>query len=66
MKDPLAKHVMESKTLWANALVLALAILSLPEFNAVVPQSATPYVLLASAVLNIVLRVMTNQPVGLK
>lgn len=45
-----------SKTLWFNAITFILAIFALTEFKNLIPPSWTPYILLANAVGNLILR----------
>src|SRR5262245_5176420 len=58
----------ESKTLWINGLTLALAILVAatsvmsPEGEPVIPANVMPYVMMAIAIVNVVLRFLTNAP----
>jgi fluoride ion exporter CrcB/FEX len=59
------KRWFHSKTLWVNVIGTLIAILSLTEFMAVIPKEWTPSILLVIGVLNIILRSITTQPIGL-
>lgn len=48
-----------SKTLWLNAVALVVALLSLPELGHVVPEHWLPYIAIATALGNKVLRLLT-------
>lgn len=54
----------QSLTLWTNAIGFLIAVLSLTEFMAIVPQSWAPYIAFILAVLNIALRYFSIQPIG--
>lgn len=61
-----AKPAHRSSTLWLNALVLIVAITTLPEVQAIPAPAWVPRVLAAvAAVGNIVLRLYTVQPVAM-
>lgn len=53
-----------SKTIYFNLIVLVLAILTLPEFVAVIPVGFLPYLGIITAVGNIILRAITGQPLA--
>jgi hypothetical protein len=48
--------LLRSKTVWLNVLGVLVAVLALPEFVAIVPVSALPYVGAVLAVANMALR----------
>ena len=57
------KHWYQSKTIWANVIMAALGIIS--EVSQVFPISQNPKVwITVTAVLNIILRTITTQPLG--
>ena len=57
------KKIWESKTVWANVILALLGIIS--EVSQVFPISQNPKVWVTiTAVLNIALRLITNQPIG--
>lgn len=61
-----AKPAHRSSTLWANLLVLIVAIATLPEVQAIPAPEWVPKVLAAAAAIgNIVLRFITVQPVAM-
>jgi hypothetical protein len=51
-----------SRMLWLNAITLILAILALPELISLLPVSSMPYIALANAVGNMILRLLTTEP----
>ena len=53
----------QSKTLWVNILTLLTAIFALPELQTLAPGSER-FLLAGVAVLNVVLRLLTTQPIG--
>lgn len=55
----------ESKTLWLNVVGFILGVLSLTEFNMIVPQSWGPYIAAAIAIGNFILRYFTVSPIGI-
>lgn len=58
-----AKPFWQSKTVWFNVLTGLTLFFALPELQAVLPEGAVQYALLAQAAINIVLRVaFTVQP----
>lgn len=62
MTPPTGKAIWQSKTFWLNAISIVLAILAITE-PTLIPID--PKMLLwITAVLNIVLRFLTNQPVS--
>ncbi len=57
------KKILASKAFWLNVITVLTLICTLPEFGAVIPSLAVPYIALANAVLNIIVRVFfTSQP----
>lgn len=56
---PDAKSILESKTFWINILTVAVAILNGTYGEIVPPEIALPVL----AVINILLRIVTRQPV---
>ena len=57
-----AKPFWLSKTVWVNVLTITLAILGLTQFQDLIPLSAVKYIGFVNAVLNLLLRFVTNQP----
>jgi hypothetical protein len=49
-----------SKTVWFNIIVFIIALLALPEFLKVLPQSWLPYDLLGGAIGNLILKIWFN------
>lgn len=65
----MAKNWFESKTVIVNILMVVVASLGFvtgPEFPVAIPEEWTPYLLLALAIVNVVLRFMTGQPLKVK
>ena len=60
----MTKPIWQSRTFWINVLGGAGTILA--ALNDVLPPEATPYVAAAFAVVNVGMRLLTNQPVSLK
>lgn len=63
------KYFLASRTVIVNFLMVVVAILGFatgPEFPVQIPAEYAPYALLALALVNVVLRFMTNQPLTLK
>jgi len=54
------------KTILANVLAIILAVFSLPEFGGVIPAAYMPYYVLGLALINMLLRAVTNTAVGEK
>jgi hypothetical protein len=52
------------RTIIANILVGAVAVMALPEVLDLIPASGLKYVIAGQAVMNIILRVITTTPVG--
>lgn len=52
------------RTLLVNALLMIIPLLEMTELHAVLPPDYLPWVLFAAAVGNIVLRLLTDTPVG--
>jgi hypothetical protein len=64
MEDP--KPVWESKTLWVNVLTaVAMIIAAAVAQPDLIPAEAMRYVVFALAAVNIILRLVTSQPVTL-
>jgi hypothetical protein len=59
------KNVWESKTVWLNLITALSVILALPELQKLLGADALVYVSLAQSVLNVILRLVTTQPVAL-
>lgn len=60
---PDIKSIASSKTIWLNTIAFVLFLVSLPQFGAVLPTVATPWIALLTAVLNGILRLFfTNAP----
>ena len=59
------KPFWESKILWVQVITVTLEALSLPELGAMVPPEARPWIAMASAMLTLVLRTITNTGVTL-
>lgn len=55
----------KSRTIWLNLVALVLAVLTLPQFNAVVPPDWLPMIGSVVASLNIVLRFFGGNPLTL-
>lgn len=54
------KSIFLSKTFWLNFITVALVILALPQFIAVIPPSYVPIIALISAVLNVAVRILSD------
>lgn len=60
----MGKSALGSSVLWVNFLSFLLILLALPEFVSVLPVGSIPWVALASAVVNAILRIFfTTQPI---
>lgn len=57
-----SKPKKNSKTLWANAIVFAIGLLNLFAAQPFIPAEVMVYFPLAIALLNVVLRFVTNRP----
>jgi hypothetical protein len=58
------KSVLESKVVWVNTILSALAFIDLVSASPVVPAEFLPYIALGSGLLNVVLRIwFTTKPV---
>ena len=59
----MAKPFYSSKTFWWNVITFTLGLVSLTQFQDIIPKSWTPYILLVNAVGNMILRLFfTNGP----
>lgn len=56
----------KSKTILFNIASLALLVMALPEFTAVLPAGWVPIIALVNAVGNLWLRTITARPVGVR
>lgn len=54
----------KSKTVIASVLGLLIAIAALPEVGAIVPADWLPYLYAFSSILGVVLRAVTDKPIG--
>lgn len=61
-----AKSIWQSRTLWLNALTLLLVLLDAVVLHEAIPAEWVRYALVANAVANAGLRLITNQPIALK
>lgn len=61
----MSKPFLTSRTVWVNVITAIVAFVALPEFQQVVGPDAIRYVVVIQAALNVVLRVITTQPVSL-
>lgn len=61
--DP--KPIQISWTVWFNVLTFLAAVLALPEFVALVHPDVLPYIIAVQAVINLLLRIKTTQPITL-
>ncbi len=59
-----AKPWWQSKTIWFNIITLGLAVLALPELISILPVMTLPYLAFINALGNMVLRFMTEKPIG--
>lgn len=57
------KSFWTSKTFWFNALTLIVFVFTLPEVAAIVPENWWKYILAGNAVINVILRFLTSQPI---
>lgn len=60
------KRPWASKTVWFNTAAIVLMVLESREFTAIVPDDLMPTVAAVVAVINVVLRGVTNTGVSLK
>jgi hypothetical protein len=61
-----AKHPAQSKTLWINLIVIAVAILELTNVISLpIPEGLAPWIAFGIGVLNIILRTLTKEPISL-
>ena len=58
------KYWWQSKTVWVNALVAVASLLTLITGTYTLPPSVMPWITLALGIINIVLRFLTDQPIG--
>ena len=59
------KPIYQSKTLWVNLVLFLSALLAMPELTALLGESTLQYVVVAQSALNVVLRLVTSQPVSM-
>lgn len=57
---------LKSKTMWFNLITGVLAVLALPEIVALIPATYLGKLLIINAVGNLILRMLTNQPLSAK
>ena len=58
--------VFSSKTVWFNIITAVCLVFALPEFISVLPATAIPYITLAGAIGNMILRIFyTKKPTTL-
>src|SRR5688500_8986662 len=62
----MSKSILLSKTLWANIVAMLAMILDEAELTNLIPDRFEGYMVAAIAVINIVLRVWTTQPVQMR
>ena len=62
----MTKSLFASKTFWVNLISGAVLFLALPELSTVLGPDAIRYTTLVQAVLNIVLRLVTVEPVSIR
>lgn len=55
------KSLVTSKTFWVNAVTGVAEVMGL--WKGVIPAEYAPYLIAAQATLNIILRLVTNQPI---
>lgn len=53
-----------SLTIWANIIIIAVAVLTAPEVLNLFPAWAEPAILAVTAILNIALRFITGEPIS--
>ena len=58
------KSLLESKTLWLNVAAIIIALLAMPEVVGILPVTWLPYIAAITAVLNVIVRMYTTQPIG--
>ncbi len=58
------KGAIRSKTMWFNIITGVLAVLSLKEITTLMPQTFLPNLAVINALGNLVLRMLTNQPLS--
>lgn len=59
----ISKSIWQSKTFWTNVIVAGSALIAVPELQAVLPDNAMQYLVVAQSVANIGLRIISTQPV---
>ncbi len=58
------KTIQNSRTVWFNLIVLIVALLAMPEFISVIPETYLPFAVLIGGFGNLVLRIyFTEKPI---
>ena len=61
---PTNKWILTSKTFWTNLIGGVLTLLSIPEISSLIPPKYTPYIVAATAILNVVFRSLKTDAQG--